>query len=116
AYGGLYEGFTEGLTSNDDGEDDKKGSNAGEDDSLDIAPLCRYSSLPPSMSNPFRLLCLLPGNAGQSLECQLFEASVDVEAGNDEALSYLWGDPSTCVPIRLNGFALRVSTSSRRTP
>ncbi|KAK0639054.1 heterokaryon incompatibility protein-domain-containing protein [Cercophora newfieldiana] len=118
----------EGLTSNSDDEEDKKNTTDGDaekgngqesekaeegEGSSNAAPIHRYTSFPAEFSRPFRLLRLLPGNRDETLECQLFEASLDEQAENYEALSYVWGDASNRVSIRVNGVPFRISKNLR---
>lgn len=78
-----------------------------------MVPLHRYSSFPAEFSRPFRLLRLLPGNRNDTLECRLFEASLDEEEGKYEALSYVWGDDSSRVSIRVNDAPFEISKNLR---
>lgn len=75
--------------------------------------LHRCSSLPETISRPFRLLHLLPGSNDDTVACRLFESSLDQETGKYEALSYVWGDISTRVPIQVNGGTFLISENLR---
>jgi hypothetical protein len=71
----------------------------------------RYSSLPPGHSG-IRLLRLLPNkDRAAAITCELFNCSL--ESGQEihvyEALSYVWGDPNTTVPISIDGHRFDVT-------
>jgi hypothetical protein len=60
-----------------------------------------YSPLNPNRSQ-IRLITLLPGKIQDHVSCTLSTCSL-ADAPVYEALSYVWGDPSTTLPISLDG-------------
>ncbi|KAI8948589.1 heterokaryon incompatibility protein-domain-containing protein [Xylaria longipes] len=68
-----------------------------------------YEPLDPAR-NEIRLLVLLPGKAVDDLICTLRKVSLDSFSDFD-ALSYVWGDVSTKLPIKVNGEAFLITAN-----
>ncbi|KAF1978281.1 hypothetical protein BU23DRAFT_587213 [Bimuria novae-zelandiae CBS 107.79] len=63
-----------------------------------------YNSLPWG-NKDIHLLCLLPNNKETAtLQCQLFNYSLEPDSHQYDALSYLWGDPNETLPILIREY------------
>ena len=67
---------------------------------------------PLKLDNSFRLAELLPGEELDTIQCQLYESSLD-DATKYQALSYTWGEPNEKTNIVCNGKSLRVPINLR---
>jgi hypothetical protein len=70
----------------------------------------KYSPLPSHISNPIRLLILLPQASGTGIRCLLTVVSLD-SSPKYEALSYVWGTASDRRDIEINGKILSVTSN-----
>ncbi|ROW15166.1 hypothetical protein VPNG_02948 [Cytospora leucostoma] len=59
-----------------------------------------------------RILRVLPGRYDDPIECELYTAHLG-DRPYYEALSYVWGDPTICKPIFLEGREVQVTTNLR---
>jgi len=72
-----------------------------------------YTLLPPDGSQ-IRLVTIVPGKSTEEVKCLLkhYDFKKDSTGGlNYEALSYVWGDATVTVSIRLNGHKFQVTTN-----
>ncbi|KAF2805780.1 HET-domain-containing protein, partial [Mytilinidion resinicola] len=73
----------------------------------------RYTSIPQG-NDTIRLLRLLPSkDATAAIKCQLFNYSLapDIKSHRYEALSYVWGDENTTIPVFIDGYVLSVKAN-----
>jgi hypothetical protein len=73
---------------------------------LGLKPKAIYEPLP--NSGDFRLLTLLPTRPNEKIRCTLFIASLACKP-TYEALSYVWGSPTTSHDILCNGAELQIT-------
>lgn len=60
-------------------------------------------------SHDIRLLLLLPGVFNEEIECLIRHASLDEKDLHYETISYVWGDPSFRIPIKVDGQVVEVT-------
>ena len=77
---------------------------------LSLQDLERYKYGDVSAETTIRILTLYPGVAGTRLEGRLDFANLD-DKPQYEAISYVWGDPTRCDEIMIDGKALGLTQS-----